>query len=261
MPKHKYIFPNFLAEIMNKVSQRVQYEATMMSMTFILIGILGGAIYSIIATDLPTISKWFIGGNAFFAFVWISSGVVGTYQQYVTYLEAIGFEEELKPKETELSDSELLVDFDNDIEEFKKDYSHEVAGGPKMDISQYTAGGQFLKADEVIKEAPMASFVITSDGEMVTNQFQQERLHLQGEFKGENKIFDCSKTNARFISDKLGTDTSKWIGNILWLETYKTKTNDGKLVDAINVKEVKEMNKVETVKETPVNSGESSFWG
>ena len=108
-----------------------------------------------------------------------------------------------------------------------------------MDIQKYTKQtGQFLKAQEV-KDNPKAVFVILSEGVMVTSEkFGNERLHIEGEFASEPKVFDCSKTNARVIEAKLSGDTKKWIGKALVLEVYKTKTSDGKLVDALNVKEV-----------------------
>ena len=110
-----------------------------------------------------------------------------------------------------------------------------------MEITEYVkAGGTFLKADDVIQH-PTATFVIANEGTMVPSErFGNTRLHLEGEFNGEPKIFDCAKTNARVITEKAGGDTSKWIGKELVFETYKTKTSDGKLVDAISVKEVKD---------------------
>ena len=108
-----------------------------------------------------------------------------------------------------------------------------------MDVTKYTKQvGMFLKASDV-KDNPKAVFIILSEGEMVTSEkFGNERLHLAGEFAEEPKLFDCSKTNARFIETKLGTDTKKWVGKALLLETYKTKTSDGKMTEALNVKEV-----------------------
>ena len=121
-----------------------------------------------------------------------------------------------------------------------------------MDLTDYTkATGMFLKASDV-KDKPEAVFVIINEGDMVVSEkFGNTRLHLQGEFAGEQKTFDCSKTNARFIEEKLGTDTSKWIGKILVLEVYRTKTSDGKMTDALNVKQVTDKfdeSKIETVK-------------
>jgi len=121
-----------------------------------------------------------------------------------------------------------------------------------MNLTEYTkATGMFLKAQD-IKDKPEAVFVIKTEGEMVTSdKFGVTRLHLQGDFAGEEKTFDVSKTNARVIEEKLGNDTSKWIGKGLVLETYRTKTSDGKMVDALNVKEiteVKDPDKPEVVK-------------
>ena len=111
-----------------------------------------------------------------------------------------------------------------------------------MDLTEYTkSAGNFLKAQDVI-DKPQAVFVIITDGEMVQSEkFGTTRLHLKGEFAGESKTFDVSKTNARFIESKLGADTSKWIGKVLVLETYRTKTSDGKMTDAINVRDVTEV--------------------
>lgn len=110
----------------------------------------------------------------------------------------------------------------------------------KMDITEYTKQtGMFLKAEDVI-ENPEETFIITTEGEFVTSEkFGNERLHLFGEFKGEKKTFDCSKTNARTIEEQTGkTDSKEWVGRKLKLDTYKTKTSDGKLVSAINVIDV-----------------------
>jgi len=108
-----------------------------------------------------------------------------------------------------------------------------------MDITDYAKKGtDFLKAADVLAK-PQVVFVITSEGELVTSEkFGNERLHLQGEFDKEFKVFDCSKTNSRTIVEKLGVDSKAWVGKTLKLEVYKTKTSDGKLVDAINIKEV-----------------------
>jgi len=48
-------------------------------------------------------------------------------------------------------------------------------------------------------------------------------------------VFDCSKTNARIIEASLGKDTKSWIGKQILLETYKTKTTEGKMTSAVNV--------------------------
>lgn len=109
-----------------------------------------------------------------------------------------------------------------------------------MEIKDYVkATSSFLKASD-IQANPTALFVITGEGTMVKSEkFGNEKLHIDGEFAGEKKTMDCAKTNARLIAEKLGDDTKKWIGHTVSFETYKTKTSDGKLVDALSVKEVK----------------------
>ena len=107
-----------------------------------------------------------------------------------------------------------------------------------MDIDKYTkSSGLFLKAQDII-DNPANVFVVTEEGTMEDNEkYGGQRLHLKGKFGEEERIFDCSKTNARFISEKLSTNTATWIGATLTLETYRTKTSEGKMVDALNVKD------------------------
>ena len=109
-----------------------------------------------------------------------------------------------------------------------------------MDVSEYTKQqGQFLKADDVNTNQE-ALWEILAEGSLVTSEkFNVQRLHLPVKTGDKEFIFDCSKTNARAIEEALGTDSKNWVGKHLLLETYKTKTSDGKLVEAINVKEAK----------------------
>lgn len=108
-----------------------------------------------------------------------------------------------------------------------------------MDISEFTKQqGEFLKAENVENECEA---VILAEAKLVHNdKYDTDRLHIPVEIKEKQFTFDASKTNSRTISDVLGDDTSKWIGKVLVLETYKTKTSDGKMVEAINVKQVKQ---------------------
>jgi len=104
------------------------------------------------------------------------------------------------------------------------------------DIQEYIKQqGKFLKAADV-NESANKVFIPKELGEMVKNEkFDTMRLHILGEMDAKDYIFDMSKTNARFVAEKLGADTIKWIGKQLKLETYKTKTSDNKMVEAINI--------------------------
>jgi len=111
-----------------------------------------------------------------------------------------------------------------------------------VNIDEFTkpTSGMFLRAEDVLNSQEK-SFVINGESSIVENEkFGGQRLHIPGTFNGESKTFDCSKTNARAIVEAMGTsETSTWLGTILTLETYRTKISDGRMVDAINVREVK----------------------
>jgi len=113
--------------------------------------------------------------------------------------------------------------------------------------------GMFLRAEDVINCPEPKAFVINGESSVVENEkFNSTRLHVPGTFNGESKTFDCSKTNARAIVEAMGTsETSQWLGAILTLETYRTKISDGRMVDAINVKEVKKLGDATATATTP----------
>ena len=98
-----------------------------------------------------------------------------------------------------------------------------------MDISNYTkASGMFLKAENITAENFKA--VIVAEATIQPNEkFGGERLHIPVCLGDSEFVFDASKTNSRTISEALGADTTKWVGKIIVLETYKTKTSEGKI--------------------------------
>ena len=112
-----------------------------------------------------------------------------------------------------------------------------------MDISTYTKQqGQFLKAEHVNAHKNMVWIMDTTTAKMVTSdKFNTERLHISVTLGDDTYTFDMSKTNARTVEAVLGSDTARWNNNGLVLETYKTKTTEGKMTEAINVKEVKKL--------------------
>lgn len=94
--KHKYIFPNFLAKAMSKVDMRTQYEASMLSMTFILIGLIISIAYFVIYFSFPVWYKIVLAINGIAGFIFISSFLITAYQQYKTYMIALNFQKESK---------------------------------------------------------------------------------------------------------------------------------------------------------------------
>jgi len=94
--KANYCFPNFLAQAMSKVDMRTQLEASLMSMTLILIGMVISIFYFIFYVSFVLWYKIVLIINLLAGLIFISSFIITTFQQYQSYLSAIGFQEELK---------------------------------------------------------------------------------------------------------------------------------------------------------------------
>jgi len=87
--KYAYAFPDAMAKIMKKVDIRTQLESGLLSMFFILIGMLAFDIYIVF---FMSISWWFKGlalFNSFWGFVFLLTSLIGQYQSYVTYLQTV----------------------------------------------------------------------------------------------------------------------------------------------------------------------------
>ena len=92
--KGNYCFPNFLGKAMAKVGQRVQFESSLLSIAFILIGLMVMTIVTIFGTDLSLFIKIMAGVNGIAAFFFLSSHLITTFQQYQAYLSIMGILED-----------------------------------------------------------------------------------------------------------------------------------------------------------------------
>jgi len=90
--KGNYIFGKGAGKTMNKISPRTQYEAAMMSMVFIMFGLIATAIY-LPFTGISLFLKIFIPFNSLCGLVLLSSFLVTTFQQYQSYLAVMGIME------------------------------------------------------------------------------------------------------------------------------------------------------------------------
>lgn len=84
--KHSYAFPDVMAKAMKNVDQRTQYESALLSMFFMLIGMIAFTIY---ITAFTANSWWFKGFfifNAFWGVVLMTSFMVTQYQAYNNYM-------------------------------------------------------------------------------------------------------------------------------------------------------------------------------
>ncbi len=94
-PKHKYVFPEKMANFMAKVDFRTQMEAGMMSQFLLLIGLTILMFFMILFQPGSWWYKGLVVFNMAAGWLLIGSYLVTTYQQYTSYMEAM----EIDPEE------------------------------------------------------------------------------------------------------------------------------------------------------------------
>src|SRR3972149_4798238 len=76
-----YIFPDFLAKAMAKVDLRTQYEASMLSMTLISIGLVVSVVYFLLYFNFQTWYKVVLVVNGLAGILFMWSFIITTYNQ------------------------------------------------------------------------------------------------------------------------------------------------------------------------------------
>ena len=94
--KHSYIFPDVLARVMAKVDMRTQYEASMLSMSLMAIGLVITIGYLVLVLDFPTWYNVVLIINGIAGIMFMVSYLTTTYQQYLTYMQALDFQNKMK---------------------------------------------------------------------------------------------------------------------------------------------------------------------
>jgi hypothetical protein len=85
-----YVFPKAVAGAMKGISQRTQYEASMMAMIFIMLGLVFMMIYLPFFTKTSLLLKIGTIVNCLAGFVFLGSMLITTFQQYQNYLMLMG---------------------------------------------------------------------------------------------------------------------------------------------------------------------------
>lgn len=82
-----YLFGDTLGNLMAMVPIEVQMQASLMSMTFTMIGLVIFTVYLIAFTDFSLFFKIMTGVNAFFGLIFMWSYLITIFQQYRSYKE------------------------------------------------------------------------------------------------------------------------------------------------------------------------------
>lgn len=115
--KGNYCFPNFLGKVMASVSPRVQFESSLLSMAFILLGLMIMTVITIFGTNFSLFIKIIAGVNGIAAFFFLSSHLITTFQQYQSYLSIMGIlkENDEKIESVEIKAKEPIKIIKEDI--------------------------------------------------------------------------------------------------------------------------------------------------
>ena len=84
---HAYALPDIMAKVMKNVDMRTQYESSILSMFFIMVGMIAFTIYLVFLTEFSLMFKILTAFNSFFGIIFMLSYLVTTYQQYISYME------------------------------------------------------------------------------------------------------------------------------------------------------------------------------
>ena len=90
--KLSFVFPNIMAKFMKSVPMETQMSSSMASMGMIMCGMILMATYLIFFGGISWVYRGLILLNLGAAFIFISSFLVTTYQQYVSYMEMAGID-------------------------------------------------------------------------------------------------------------------------------------------------------------------------
>ena len=97
--KFKFVFPNAMAKMMKDVPMRTQLESSMISMSLILVSLTLMAIYFLFFGSGTIPFKILLIVNLFAGFLFISSFLLTTYQQYISYMQMMGFDPQKEREE------------------------------------------------------------------------------------------------------------------------------------------------------------------
>ena len=97
--KNRYVFPNWLADSMSKVSFRAQMESAILSMTLLVIGMILTVLYMVLYGNQPMYFKILLIVNMLCGIVFMGSYLITNYQQYKSFMDTMGIDSEHEKKQ------------------------------------------------------------------------------------------------------------------------------------------------------------------
>ncbi len=97
--KLKFIFPNVMAKMMKKIDMRTQLESSMISMFLIMCSIMLMVFYLIFFGEVSIAYKIILLLNLGCGLLFISSNLITSYHQYISYMDVMGIDPEEHKRE------------------------------------------------------------------------------------------------------------------------------------------------------------------
>jgi hypothetical protein len=87
--KYSYAFPDKIAKVMKKVDMRTQLESSLLSMSFIVVGMIAFNIYILFFMKFDWWFKGLTLFNSICGMFFLITSIIGQYQSYVTYMQTM----------------------------------------------------------------------------------------------------------------------------------------------------------------------------
>lgn len=189
--ENSYLFPNFMAKIMKGVEMKTQLEASMLSMSLLLLGMILMSVYSILYLDQGLAFKILLVFNLLAGFIFMSSFLVTTFQQYNSYLSVMQLQDLQPPKKSRRNQFlfffGLLIICASVVPMFLSELPTYI-----LDNRYYILGGGILIGILLIfsavrkKNRPNKEIIQVNTNEQITPQ-EQEEIKKQEEVITQNK--------------------------------------------------------------------------
>jgi len=94
---HNYFFPDVLGRLMSKVDLRTQLESGLLSMSFMMVGLIVTMFYIAFYIAFPLWYKIFLIINMIAGLMFFTSNLVQMFQQYQNYMQVREFTKQQQP--------------------------------------------------------------------------------------------------------------------------------------------------------------------
>ena len=192
--KFKFIFPNMVAKTMKNVPMRTQLESSMISMALIMCSLTLMVFYLLFFGEGTWPYRILLLVNLFAGFLFISSFLLTTYQQYISHMQMMGYDPQ-KERADVLKRGHLFKRIKLALDERKKVKIKE------KEIKRQKNGEPLLP--QFVDESLDRLDIIEEQKAKDFKELQKQADKLKEEYIKKQSTQEDSKQNQKFKSDNL----------------------------------------------------------